>query len=83
MEDLRDCHHIAYLVTAFRTEDQIIAVMPYSRHADFRVSVEGEENSWSSITDVLSPGVLPHHALDGSEVLLSMPLWCARRSSRQ
>lgn len=38
MEDLRDCQHIAYLISAFRTEDQIVAVMPYSRHADFRVS---------------------------------------------
>lgn len=38
MEDLRHCQHIAYLVTAFRTHDQIIAVMPYSRHSDFRVS---------------------------------------------
>lgn len=37
MEDLRHCQHIAYLITAFRTHDQIIAVMPYSRHSDFRV----------------------------------------------
>lgn len=36
MEDLRDCQHIAFLITAFRTFDQIIAVMPYSRHSDFR-----------------------------------------------
>ncbi|UZJ51698.1 hypothetical protein CBS101457_001018 [Exobasidium rhododendri] len=36
MEDLRECQHIAYLISAFRTEDQIVAVMPYSRHADFR-----------------------------------------------
>lgn len=36
MEDLRGCQNIAYLVTAFRTEDQIVAVMPYTRHMDFR-----------------------------------------------
>lgn len=38
MEDLRNCQNVAYLITAFRTDDQIVAVMPYSRHADFRVS---------------------------------------------
>lgn len=38
MEDLRGRRNIAYLVTAFRTEDQIIVVMPYTRHVDFRVS---------------------------------------------
>ncbi|CAO1634926.1 unnamed protein product [Sympodiomycopsis kandeliae] len=36
MEQLRGCQNIAYLITAFRTEDQIVAVMPYSRHMDFR-----------------------------------------------
>lgn len=40
MEQLRDCPNIAYLVSAFRTEDQIVAVMPYSRHVDFRVSCQ-------------------------------------------
>ena len=28
--------HVSYLITAFRAEDQIVAVMPYSRHRDFR-----------------------------------------------
>ncbi|PWN53037.1 kinase-like protein [Violaceomyces palustris] len=36
LEQLRDAEHISYLITAFRSEDQIVAVMPYSRHADFR-----------------------------------------------
>lgn len=36
MENLRGYENISYLITAFRTEDQIIAVMPYSRHTDFR-----------------------------------------------
>lgn len=38
MEDLRGCANLSYLITAFRTEDQIVAVMPYTRHVDFRVS---------------------------------------------
>ncbi|SNX82707.1 related to CDC7 - protein kinase [Melanopsichium pennsylvanicum] len=36
MEDLRPAEYVSYLITAFRSEDQIVAVMPYSRHADFR-----------------------------------------------
>ncbi|KAN0061054.1 Cell division control protein 7 [Thecaphora frezii] len=36
MEELRNAEHVAYLVTAFRAEDQVVAVMPYSRHRDFR-----------------------------------------------
>ncbi|EPQ28393.1 uncharacterized protein PFL1_04220 [Pseudozyma flocculosa PF-1] len=36
MEELRDAEHVAYLITAFRARDQVVAVMPYSRHTDFR-----------------------------------------------
>lgn len=36
MEDLRPAEYVSYLITAFRSEDQIVAVMPYSRHRDFR-----------------------------------------------
>lgn len=36
MEDLRPAEYVSYLITAFRAEDQIVAVMPYSRHRDFR-----------------------------------------------
>ncbi|PWN24416.1 kinase-like protein [Jaminaea rosea] len=36
IEELRECPHISYLVTAFRTEDQVVAVMPYSKHDDFK-----------------------------------------------
>lgn len=38
IEELRECPNISYLVTAFRTEDQVVAVMPYSKHDDFKVS---------------------------------------------
>lgn len=48
MEDLRDCQHVAYLISAFRTQDQIVAVMPYSRHADFRVSKMGRGQALAS-----------------------------------
>ncbi|EST06103.1 Protein kinase domain protein [Kalmanozyma brasiliensis GHG001] len=36
MEDLRSAEYVSYLITAFRSDDQIVAVMPYSRHRDFR-----------------------------------------------
>lgn len=36
LEDLRPAEYVSYLITAFRSEDQIVAVMPYSRHRDFR-----------------------------------------------
>ncbi|KAL4402408.1 Cell division control protein 7 [Malassezia pachydermatis] len=36
MESLRGQPYISYLITAFRSADQVIAVMPYSRHTEFR-----------------------------------------------
>lgn len=39
MEDCRACRHVAQLITAFRHQDQVVAVMPYQRNDDFRVSM--------------------------------------------
>lgn len=39
LEDCRGCRHVAQLITAFRCHDQVVAVMPYFRNADFRVCV--------------------------------------------
>ncbi|KAF5387874.1 hypothetical protein D9615_000835 [Tricholomella constricta] len=36
MEDCRGCRHISQLITAFRHDDQVVAVMPYHRNEDFR-----------------------------------------------
>ncbi|THH11081.1 hypothetical protein EW146_g8169 [Bondarzewia mesenterica] len=36
MEDCRGCRHVSQLITAFRQEDQIVAIMPYHRNEDFR-----------------------------------------------
>ncbi|GJJ07071.1 hypothetical protein Clacol_001270 [Clathrus columnatus] len=36
LEDLRGCRHVSQLITAFREEDQVVAIMPYHRSADFR-----------------------------------------------
>jgi cell division control protein 7 len=37
MEDCRGCRHVSQLITAFRHEDQVVAIMPYHRNEDFRV----------------------------------------------
>ncbi|KZT06535.1 kinase-like protein [Laetiporus sulphureus 93-53] len=36
LEDCRGCRHISQLITAFRHHDQVVAIMPYNRHQDFR-----------------------------------------------
>ncbi|KAG6868010.1 hypothetical protein C0993_008444 [Termitomyces sp. T159_Od127] len=36
MEDCRGCRHISQLITAFRVNDQVVAIMPYHRNEDFR-----------------------------------------------
>ncbi|PKI84219.1 non-specific serine/threonine protein kinase [Malassezia vespertilionis] len=36
MESLRSQPYISHLITAFRTADQVVAVMPYTRHTEFR-----------------------------------------------
>jgi hypothetical protein len=38
MEDCRGCRHVSQLITAFRHMDQVVAIMPYQRNDDFRVS---------------------------------------------
>ncbi len=38
MEDSRSCRHVSQLITAFRQHDQVVAIMPYHRNEDFRVS---------------------------------------------
>jgi cell division control protein 7 len=37
MQDCRGCRHVSQLITAFRHEDQVLAIMPYHRNEDFRV----------------------------------------------
>ena len=37
LHDLRHCKSICPLITAFRHQDQVLAVLPYYRHEDFRV----------------------------------------------
>lgn len=39
MQDCRGTRHTCQLITAFRNRDQVVAIMPYNRNEDFRVSV--------------------------------------------
>ncbi|KAK3994416.1 kinase-like domain-containing protein [Cladorrhinum sp. PSN332] len=34
--ELRGCQNVCPLITAFRATDQVVAILPYFRHADFR-----------------------------------------------
>ncbi len=36
LHDLRSCPSVCPLITAFRHTDQVVAILPYFRHADFR-----------------------------------------------
>ena len=44
MQDCRGCRHVSQLITAFRHEDQVVAIMPYHRNDDFRVRALSESS---------------------------------------
>lgn len=48
LHDLRSCKYICPLITAFRHQDQVVAVLPYYRHQDFRVSSVQESLTMSN-----------------------------------
>ncbi len=50
LHDLRGCKHVCPLITAFRHQDQVVAVLPYFRHLDFRVRCHGSLKALS-VTD--------------------------------
>jgi cell division control protein 7 len=37
LHDLRGCESVCPLITAFRYQDQVVAVLPYFPHTDFRI----------------------------------------------
>lgn len=36
LKDLRGCDSVSPIITAFRHQDQVVAILPYFRHSDFR-----------------------------------------------
>lgn len=49
MEDCRGCRHVSQLVTAFRHHDQVVAIMPYNRNEDFRVSIQRSPRAYLTL----------------------------------
>lgn len=45
LADCRGCRHVSQLITAFRQQDQVVAIMPYHRNEDFRVSLSDRRQS--------------------------------------
>jgi cell division control protein 7 len=37
LHDLRGCKSVCPLITAFRHQDQVVAVLPFFPHSDFRI----------------------------------------------
>lgn len=58
LHDLRGYDSVCPLITAFRHQDQVVAVLPYFRHFDFRVSWAFLNSSGEA--DILI-GILPRH----------------------
>ena len=61
MEDCRGCRHVSQLITAFRHEDQVVAIMPYHRNDDFRVS-SLTIDAFISDVHLIRVGIFPHTA---------------------
>ncbi len=51
LETCRGARHVSQLITAFRHEDQVVAVMPYHSHEDFRVRARVSDPAASSNVD--------------------------------
>ena len=43
LHDLRGCEAVCPLITAFRHQDQVVAILPHFQHQDFRVSSQVRE----------------------------------------
>jgi cell division control protein 7 len=59
LHDLRGCDSVCPLITAFRHQDQVVAVLPYFRHVDFRVS--------SSSANSMNTGLIVIGLLQGND----------------
>ena len=63
----RGCDKVVSLITAFRNEDQIIAVLPYFKHMDFRVLASNE-------LPLIGTGLLSYTLHEGYSAILPFPL---------
>jgi hypothetical protein len=77
LHDLRGCDSVCPLITAFRHQDQVVAVLPYFRHVDFRVSFYGTRSVDSGLMAV---GLLQGNDDSRYATLLSVAFHSPRRS---
>ncbi len=83
LETCRGARHVSQLITAFRHEDQIVVVMPYHSHEDFRVRT----NAFQSFHRVFNVHetiavVLPQTSDGWGPCLLQMHVSCVTGHSR-
>ena len=64
MEECRGCRHVSQLITAFRHQDQVVAIMPYHRNEDFRVCVS-KSTLHNRTVNSIRAGLLPLSAHAG------------------
>lgn len=76
MEDCRGCRHVSQLITAFRNEDQVVAIMPYHRNVDFRVSLVMLLVRRARKLLIRDAGVLPDAAHARRKSILSLHVPC-------
>lgn len=75
MEDCRGCRHVSQLITAFRHHDQVVAIMPYNRNEDFRVS----NYNWHFRRISSFAGLLPFDISQRNKSLCSVHVSCPTR----
>lgn len=83
MEDCRGCRHVSQLITAFRQHDQVVAIMPYHRNQDFRVSVLAYDSAlWHRPNIVCLAGLLPCSTNGRHKILFPLHVPSIARHSR-
>jgi cell division control protein 7 len=76
LETCRGARHVSQLITAFRHEDQVVAVMPYHPHEDFRVRARVSESAASFNVNPTFTVILPHTSDGWDPSVLQMYVSC-------
>ena len=80
LSDLRSCNSICPLVTAFRHHDQVVAVLPYYKHQDFRASPTVLRGLRRRINESL--GVFPRVGGTSNKAIPTVDVQGTRRSAQ-
>jgi cell division control protein 7 len=76
LETCRGARHVSQLITAFRHEDQVVAIMPYHPHEDFRVRAFARIRTRLALTKLFTV-ILPHTSDGWDPSVLQMHVSCA------